>query len=150
MENEMSRIDKISTPIGYSETTGLNIYESYTALSGFKYMVGIREMGDLLILEQIAEGTACTFLCGVLIYQNETKKLIKEIEVEKNIRYTRAKALEIVREALLDILLESVFSEGLEMNTESANRQISEMLDHCYFDQSRMTILNWARSIGII
>jgi hypothetical protein len=58
----ISCIEKTLTPIGLSDTTGLQVYESFVASSGFNYMVGIREIKDLLIVEQIAEGTGCTLL----------------------------------------------------------------------------------------
>ena len=76
MEKNNTALSKITTPIGFSDTTGMSVYQSYTAGSGFNYMVGMREMKDLLIVEQIAEGTACTFLCGIKIYHKETKAII--------------------------------------------------------------------------
>jgi hypothetical protein len=77
MEDQQSGLQKLSTPVGFSDSTGMAIYQSYTAPSGFNYMVGVREIQDILIVEQIAEGTACTLLCGIHIYHKESKQLLK-------------------------------------------------------------------------
>ena len=67
-ENKTSGLSRITKPIGFSDTTGMDIYQSYTARSGFNYMVGMREVHNIVIIEKVAEGTAYTFLCGILIY----------------------------------------------------------------------------------
>ena len=146
----ISCIEKTQSPIGYSDTTGLQVYESYLAPSGFNYMVGIREIKDLLIVEQIAEGTGCTYLCGILIYHKDSTQLMKEISVERNVRYTRTQTMQLVSESLLELLLEASQKEDIIIDLESAKEFISDILDKCYFETSRKTILIWAKSVGII
>ena len=93
------QLQHLSKPIGYSESTGLDIYKSYTAASGFNYFVGIRNLNDLIIMEQVAEGTANTLLCGVLIYHKTDNVLLSEIKVPKLTPYTRVKVVEIPKSA---------------------------------------------------
>ena len=150
MENNQIGLHKLSSPIGFNDSTGLQLYQSFAAKSGFNYMVGVREIQDILIVEQIAEGTACTLLCGVLIYHKESKQLLNEIEVDRNVHYTRAKVVEMVREALINILTESCFKNLIEIDIESATHFINDALDKCYFESSRKSILVWARSVGIL
>ena len=149
-EDNKSGIERISKPIGYSESTGMNIYQSYTASSGFNYMVGMREIHDIVIVEQIAEGTACTLLCGILIYHKKTKELLKEIEVGRNIRYTRAKTMDLVRQFLIQTLLETCNKNNVEIDKEYTKNYVDKILDECYFSNSQKAILEWAESVGII
>jgi len=150
METGLSLISKNGSPIGYSDTTGLAVYESYQAPSGFNYMVGVREIKDLLIVEQIAEGTACTYLCGILLYHKESKQLLKEIPIENNSRYSRIKTMEIVSDSLLELINEATKKEGVDFNREHSKVFIDGILDTCYFELSRKTILVWAKSMGIL
>lgn len=150
MENNHTALAKITTPIGFSDTTGMSVYESYIAGSGFNYMVGIREMRDLLIVEQIAEGTACTFLCGIRIYHKRTMAIIDEIEVERNTHYSREKVMKLVQNSLIQLLRSACIKANTELDMDSANEFLNEALDKCYFENSRKTVLEWAKSVGII
>lgn len=150
MENNQTGLQKLIKPIGFNDSTGMQVYQSYIAKSGFNYMVGVREIQDILIVEQIAEGTACTLLCGVLIYHKESKQLLKEIEVKRDVHYTRAKVVEMVRDALVNILTESCFKNLIEIDIDSATNFINEALDKCYFESSRKSVLAWAKSVGIL
>lgn len=150
MENIQNGLSKLNTPIGISESTGMNIYQSYTANSGLSYMVGVREMSDLLIVEQIAEGTACTFLCGINIYHKQNKELIKEITVERNTYYSREFVIGLVHRALLSMLVDVNTKEDTQIDIVCANEFIMDALDKCYFEKSRNAIINWAKVIGII
>ncbi len=150
MEKALSKISKAVLPSGISETTGLAVYESFLAPSGFHYMAGVREINDLLIVEQVAEGTACTLLCGILLYHKQSKQLLKEIKVERNFHYSREKTMQLVARSLMIVLKEATVKEGVHFNAVSAQRFIDEMLDRCYFEKSRQTIIAWAQSIGII
>lgn len=149
-ENNKSVLARITKPIGFSDTTGMNIYQSYTARSGFNYMVGMREVHDILIVEKIAEGTACTFLCGILIYHKKTNELLKEVEVARNVHYTRDKAMELVEKSLYQLVIEACGKNKIEIEEDEAKKYVHDILDKCYFDTSRKTIINWAFSAGII
>lgn len=148
MENTHEGLAKLTVPIGFSDTTGMSVYQSYTANSGLNYIVGMREMQDLLIVEQIAEGTACTFLCGILIYHKETKTLLKEIEIDRNVNYSREKVVTLVHKALLQVLSNASGKEYTSIDMQSANEFLSEALDKCYFENSRKTIIDWANLFG--
>lgn len=150
MENLQNSLSRLSMQIGVSESTGLNIYQSFTANSGLTYMVGVREMNDLLIVEQIAEGVACTFLCGIIIYHKQTKELIQEIAVKRNVHYSREKVLNLVHKSLLKVLVEANIHENTEIDISNANEYLKETLDKCYFEKSRKAIINWASSVGIL
>lgn len=144
------QLQHLSKPIGYSETTGLDVYKSYIANSGFNYFVGIRNLNDLIIMEQVAEGTANTLLCGILIYRKTDNVLLSEISVPRSTPYTRGKVIEVVKETLLNLLESSVRKSGDELDLDAATKQLEEMLDTCYFERSRAAIINWAKSLGLI
>lgn len=147
---ENQQLQQLSKPIGYSESTGMDVYQSFTATSGFNYFVGARNLNGLIIMEKIAEGTACTYLCGIVIYKQSDRTLLSEISVPKSTRYTRDKVVKFVRNSLLDLLVSSVGKSAGELNLGAAKKQIDEMLDTCYFERSRASIIDWARTHGII
>lgn len=140
----------LSKPVGYSEAIGLEVYESFTAPSGFNYIMGARNINDLIILEQVAEGTANTLLCGVLIYSKAENVLLDQISVPRFTPYTREKVVELVKGSLLTLLSNSMEKSNVVIDMESAEKEIDKMLDTCYFQRSRIAILNWARMMGII
>lgn len=144
------QIQHLSKPIGYSEATGLDVYKSFIAASGFNYIMGTRGLGDIIIMEQVAEGTASTLLCGILIYHKTGNVLLSEIQVPRFTPYTRTKVVEIVKESLLNLLINSASKNGHHLDAEFAAEQIEDMLDTCYFERSRTAIIDWATSIGII
>lgn len=144
------QLQHLSKPIGYSETTGMDVYQSYTATSGFNYFVGARNLNDFIIMEQVAEGTASTILCGILIYNKLDKTLLSDISVPKSTPYTRDKIVKYVRKSLLDLLVSSVEKTGDKLDEESAIELIDDMLDVCYFERSRVAIIDWAKTHGII
>jgi hypothetical protein len=140
----------ITTPVGVSETTGLTVYKSFTANSGFNYMVGVREVQDLLIVEQIAEGTGCTYLCGIIIYHKENRELLKEITLPNGVHYTRTKVVGMVQKSIIELLEETCKKDKIDFDREHAQRFVNEIIDNCYFEASRKSILSWARTAGII
>ena len=144
------QLQHLSKPIGFSETTGMNVYQSYTATSGFNYFVGVRNLNGLMIVEQIAEGTACTYLCGISIRNQADSTLLSEISVPRSTRYTREKVIKYVRKSLLDLLVSSVEKTGSKIDVESATKMVDDMLDTCYFERSRAAIIDWAKTHGII
>lgn len=144
------QLQHLSKPIGYSETTGMNVYQSFTATSGFNYFVGARNLNDLIIMEQVAEGTACTLLCGILIYNKSDNVLLSEITVPRSTPYTRAKVVDYVKKSLLDLLVSSVAKTGDELDIDAATKQIEDMLDTCYFERSRAAIIGWAKTHGLM
>lgn len=150
METNQNGLVRLSVPIGISETTGLTVYDSYTANSGFNYMTGLREIKDLQIVEQIAEGTATTFLCGILIFRKSDKVLLKEVSVERNVRYSREKVVELVKNAIVDLLITSCQKENVVIDPSYALLQVEEILDQCYFENSRKAIVEWARNTGFL
>ncbi|MDL2304203.1 hypothetical protein LJC72_02540 [Bacteroides sp. OttesenSCG-928-D19] len=137
-------------PMGINESTGLTVYNSYTANSGFNYMMGVREMEDLLIVENISEGTAITFLCGIQIFRKSTKELILDIPMECNTRYSRQTVMDIVHKMLFDLIAESLNKRHKRIDLDSLNNKIEELLDDCYFEKSRNAIIDWAQHVGII
>jgi hypothetical protein len=148
METAISCIS--GKPIGVDESTGMIIYQSYHSDSGINYMIGMRELDDLLILEQIGEGTAVTFLCGIKIIRKSTKDLIADILVDNNIHYTRQTVLEMVRKVLFDIIVKEFRMHGKHIDMDYLYKKLSDILDKCYFEKSRKAAMDWAYDIGII
>ena len=70
MVNQML-LTKTAAQVSISASTGLSVVQSFLAKSGFNYQVGIRDTDGLLIIEGIAEGTACMFLCGIQVRDKE-------------------------------------------------------------------------------
>lgn len=152
MDNSQNLLSKLINPIGISSSTGIDIYDSFTALSGFNYIIGMREVKDLLIVEKVAEGTACTLLCGILIFHKDTKELLVDIPVERNVHYSREKVLKLVHSTILKFLSRNNEVAGVEeqIDIESASKFLLEALDNCYFEKSRKLILTWAESVGLL
>ncbi len=67
----MLQTNATAAPIAISANTGSVYYTIFLAKSGFNYQVGIRDTNGLLIIEGIAEGTACMFLCGIQVRDKE-------------------------------------------------------------------------------
>ena len=60
-----------------SNKNGLaTIGENYTANSGFLYNVGVRNFGSLKIIEEVAFGTAVSFLCGIKVFDQDGVLLV--------------------------------------------------------------------------
>lgn len=139
----------LSKPIGKSLTTGTVVLQSYMATSGFNYQVGVREVCGLLILEGFAEGTACTYLCGIQVIDKETDQEICTIPVERNMHYNRQMVMELVHAHLCDAIEESALKAGKATDRTDVEIQVAKMLDDCYFAESRKAALNWAERVGI-
>lgn len=152
MTNEISQRTDITNlkPIGCNANTGMAIYQSFQARSGFNYQVGVRDTHGLLIIEGVAEGTACTFLCGIQVRDKETGKEICSIPAERNTRYSRQLVMEMVHQHLCNAIEESALKEGKAADRVDVEKQVAEMLDDCYFTESRKAALSWAERVGII
>lgn len=152
MTNEIAqRIDFTNLkPIGCSANTGMAIYQSFQARSGFNYQVGVRDSHGLLIIEGVAEGTACTFLCGIQVRDKETGKEICSIPVERGTKYSRQLVMEMVHQHLCVTIAEAAIKEGKAIDRMDVEAQVAEMLDDCYFAESRKAALSWAERVGII
>lgn len=137
-------------PVGVNQNTGMNIYQAYQAPSGFTYQRGIREIEGLLIVEDVAEGTACMFLSGVKGIERESGQVLFDIPVERGTRYSRHRVMEIVHQQMCDILAKSFKQDGLEIDYNTIEQHVAKLLDDCYFSESRQAALGWAKRVGII
>lgn len=146
----INTIARTLEPIGYSESTGMKVYDSYLAPSGFNHFIGIRKAGDLLIIEKVAEGMTRTYLSGILIYSVADNVLLKEIAVPQNKDYSRSLVVNLVKDNLLDLLIDATAREGISLEKDGAEAYIAEVLDVCYFKKSRMAALGWAENAGLL
>ncbi len=137
-------------PVGVNQNTGMNIYQAYQAASGFTYQRGIREIEGLLIVEDVAEGTACMFLSGVKGIERESGQVLFDIPVERGTRYSRQRVMEIVHQQMCDILTQSLKQEGQTIDYNTIEQHVAKLLDDCYFSESRQAALSWAKRVGII
>jgi hypothetical protein len=147
-ENKIPMKINESVPAKYDHQTGLMLAGSYTAVSGFNYAVGVREFGNLSIVEEVAQGTAVSYLNGVRVY-DENKKLIIDKKATKGTHYSRETVRKIVLEALADMLEEAAKNQGKDYNRNDALNKIDEKLKGAYYSQSYQSVLQWAESIGI-
>ena len=149
MQNSMLSIADLK-PIGVSQSTGLQVYQNFSSVSGFNYMVGIRELDGLKIIEGVAEGTACIFLTGIKVLDSDNK-LVTEIEVEYGTHYTREKVVNLVSQKLFDVIWSAMdVSEQVAVGNEEVKFQIDQLLGDGFFGGSKKCALNWARRVGII
>jgi uncharacterized protein YabN with tetrapyrrole methylase and pyrophosphatase domain len=58
--------------------------------------------------------------------------------------------MELVSESLIELLVEASQKGDTVIDIESAKEFIEDLLDRCYFELSRKSILAWAKSVGII
>ena len=149
MENVLTRIIG-NQPIGQSANTGMAIYQSFVAGSGFNYQVGIRQADELYIVECFAEGVACLFLSRIIVLWGKNKQLIADIQVPYGTHYTREKAKELTKNELCKFVYQGCVNDGIPCNREDINSQVNELLDKCYFAESWKAALSWAVSKGII
>lgn len=136
--------------IGTNIGTGLNVVQSFLAQSGFNYQLGVRNSHGLLIVEGIAEGIGCTYLCGVKVLAKDTNQVICEIPVSRNVHYSREEVMKLVAQHLSKAVADAATREGQIINMNDIHRQVDEILDDCYFAESRKAALNWAEQVGII
>lgn len=153
MANELAVINNFQNmkPVGTSANTGLTLYQSVQLKpNGFVYGVGVRDSHGLLIVEGIAEGTACTFLCGVQVRDKETGEEICTIPVAQGTHYSRQLVMELVHLHLCQAVEESAARDGRAVDQDLIEAQVVEWLDDCYFAESRKAALCWAERVGII
>jgi hypothetical protein len=137
-----------NAPVRQDRNTGLLIIDDFTSSGGFNYLIGIRQFGDLTIVEDVAQGTAVTYLNGIRVFDGE-KQLIIDIPVENNTHYSREAVRQLVMRELLDMLEKATKKEGKNYDRTGAQRIIDEKLEEAYYKQSYALILEWAQNIGI-
>lgn len=143
-------IFKLCEPIGESVTTGTTLIQTYMAASGFNYQVGVREASGLYIFESFAEGVGCSYLNKILVFFGDDKRLIAEIDVPKGTRYSRETAMSTVKNKLCDFFYETCSMMDMKFSREEVEMQVSDILDKCYFSDSRNAVLQWAKSVNIL
>jgi len=84
----------------------LQIGEIYKAESGFKYNSGLRNFGSLKIVEDVARGTAVTFLCGIKVFDQEGTLIIDK-KMNQRFHFEREQVRKIVLQELLGMLIEA-------------------------------------------
>lgn len=146
----VSTSNTMSTPVSFTSSTGLSVVQSFLAKSGFNYQVGVRDFQGLLIIEGIVDGTACTYLSGIQVRDKESGTEICTIQVPKYTRYSRQVVVSLVQEHLSNQIADSAIREGQALDMSDVRRQVADMLDECYFAESRQAALSWARRVGII
>ncbi len=150
MVNQLIQTNATTAPVSISASTGLSVVQSFLAKSGFNYQVGIRDTHGLLIIEGIAEGTACMFLCGIQVRDKESGREICNIPVPKNTHYSRQLVMSLVMEHLSNAIADAAIRNGRAADMLDVRKQVTDMLDDCYFKQSRQATLSWAERVGII
>jgi len=128
--------------------TGLIIKNSFISDSGFKYQNGIRQLGDLKIVEGVSKGTASLFLISLMVFdQNGT--LLFDGEVSKLTNYSREHVRRLVLDGLMNMLREAAEKEGKHFDELAAYEVIDQKLKYAYYEQSYIAVIEWARQLGI-
>ena len=123
--------------------TGLLVAQSHSASSGFEYVCGLRQFGDLTIVENVALGIGVSFLGSVRVYNSEGDLLIDK-NLPKDTYYTREKARITVRDELLFMLEDAATANAKDFDRIDALETIDEMLKTAYYEKSYQSILAWA------
>jgi len=136
------------TPIGVSTVNGMTVYKALKFKEdGFMYQIGTREIeGGLKVVEALAEGVGCCFLCGISVFDAENE-LVCDIPVGKDVKYCRQIVVEMVVKHLTDKVLESL--EG-NVNIDDVRAKVMAVVDRSYFEKSRQIALDWARKMNIL
>jgi len=108
----------------------------------------VRPLGDLIIVEQVAHGTAVSYLNGILVLDKD-ENLIIDLKAPQNTHYSREIARKMVLEGLLEMLEEAAKQHGRTYNKEEALKKINKKLSDAYYKQSHISILDWAETIGV-
>lgn len=145
MENKLSifnRENSITNP-----STGLTVNEkdTFLARSGFRYLSGVRQIGDLNIVENIANGVAVTFLNGIQVF-NKEGVLIAEKKAPKGTHYEREVARQLAKEKLLEILIDANVNNP-EFDFFKAEEVIDEHLKEGYYSQSYQAANDWYQGL---
>jgi hypothetical protein len=149
MEN-LPAILSVCKPIGKSVTTRTTLLQAYKAPSGFTYQLGLREASGLYIFESFAEGVGCSYLDKIMVFFGDEKRLIAEVDVPRGTRYTREQALASVKQKLCDFFYETCSMMDVKFSRAEVEEQVTDILDKCYFSESRQAVLQWAKTVNII
>jgi len=119
--------------------------DHYKAESGFSYASGYRQFGDLNIIEDIATGTAVSFLIGIKVFDKEGNLIIDK-RMKKGCYYEREVARKTVHAELLNMLKNH--KEG-SLDYVNASSIIDQHLKQAYYSKSYAAINSWAIELGI-
>jgi hypothetical protein len=125
----------------------VQIGESYKSDSGFKYNSSFRNFGSLKIVEDVAQGTAVTFLCGVKVFDKDGLLIIDK-RMDKKCHFEREFVRQVVLKELLNMLVEANKENG-NFNINGAKMKIGRHLKQAYFESSYRAINNWASEMGL-
>ena len=128
--------------------TGLMIAKSYRADSGFEYALGMREFGNLRIMEEVGQGTAVTYLNGVKVFDGKGELIIDE-KLGKSTYYSRETVRQVVLEAILNMLENAATKTGKNYDRDKTKEVINNKLEAAYYGQSYTAVLEWAEEIGV-
>lgn len=129
--------------------TGLTIKDSFLAKSGFRHDVGVRQFGDLKIIEGVSKGTASIFLNSIIVL-DQNGNLIFDAEVERYTNYSREKVRRYVLEGLITMLREATEAEGEFFDELDARERLEDKLKAAFYEQSYKAVIKWAKRIGIM
>lgn len=128
--------------------TGLTVKNKYLAKSGFNYMTGIREFGNLKIVEGVSKGTASILVNSVMVF-DQNNVLIFDADIPRYTSYSREKVRQMVMEGMINMLRESCDANDKYFDELQAYQLLDQKLKLVYFRESYEAALNWANEIGI-
>ncbi|WP_166386822.1 hypothetical protein [Polaribacter sp. 11A2H] len=137
--------------LGKQDTVSENgltvIGEAYRAESGFNYASGFRKFGNLKIVEDVAGGTAVTYLCGIKVF-DEKGALIIDRKITKGFHFEREAVRNIVLNELMKMLSE-VHGGDESFDKVVVKEKIDYHLKQAYYESSYKAISSWAKDLGI-
>ena len=138
--------NEIIKPFKANIDNGLTVVgDTYKAPSGFVYASGFREFGSLTIVEDVATGTAVSYLTAVKVFDKDGNLIIDK-RLKKSNFYERELARKIVMTELLNMLSSQ---NNSDFDIKSTKAKINNLLIDAYYKTSYEAINRWAHEIGI-
>jgi hypothetical protein len=128
--------------------TGLEIKTCAITKSGFVSRQGIRQYGELQIIEGVASANGTIFLNSIIV-KDKNGKLLFDADVKRSTFYTREKTRELVLHGLIGILRDGAEANGYSFDEIDAYNKLDKNLKATYFTESYDAMINVARNIGI-
>lgn len=120
----------------YSITANAFLGNGFTSSAGNHYFNAIRFADGIVIIEDIGEGWAHTFLNGIKIYSLRDKKLLVD-ECFHNVRYSKELVKSKAKQLLLDQLIKAASLNNFSFNIAEAERIISGLISQAFINDQR-------------
>ncbi len=131
----------------YANVRELSVAGSFTASSGFTYMVGERECEFFKVQEAIAVGTGIEYLCSLKVFIKD--ELIVD-ESYQDLKYTRNTVRNLLSSRLITYFAEAMKRQGTGIDTRQVQAKIDQLLDQQYYGKSDQAALGLLKEWNLL